>query len=201
MTIRTPRLQRNPKTGAIMPPNRRTVTARSISRQAVFDYLADLADAKFNSGDYAKQVHTLYDPLASETGDTEEGREHRVPLSPRAAAILRQLEKLKAGAFVFPGQAHNKPLSNRSMEMILRRTTIGNATVHGFRSRFRDWVGNQTSCSRDLIETALAHVIGGEKAEQAYRRSDALGKRRKLMEVRGAYCSTQPEDKVLAFGS
>jgi len=126
------------------------------------------------------------------------GREHRVPLSSRARAILNELKKARAGEFVFPGQAHNKPLSNMAMEMILRRMKIENATVHGFRSSFRDWAGNETSYPRDLIETALAHVIG-DKAEQAYRRSDALEKRRKLMEVWGTYCSTQPEDKVLAF--
>jgi hypothetical protein len=56
---------------------------------------------------------------------------------------------------------------------------VEDATVHGFRSRFRDWAGNVSSFPRELIETALAHVIG-DKAEQAYRRSDALEKRRKL---------------------
>ncbi|MEA2897867.1 MAG: hypothetical protein QOJ84_3482, partial [Bradyrhizobium sp.] len=70
------------------------------------------------------------------------GREHRVPLSSRAATILRQLEKLKAGEFVFSGQARDKPLSNMAMEMVLRRMKVEDATVHGFRSSFRDWAGN-----------------------------------------------------------
>jgi integrase len=125
-------------------------------------------------------------------------REHRVPLSPRATAILRQLEKLKAGEFVFPGQARNKPLSNMAMEMVLRRMKIENATVHGFRSSFRDWAGNVSSFPREVAETALAHVIG-DKAEQAYRRSDALEKRRKLMDQWAAYCSTPRAGKVVAF--
>ena len=73
------------------------------------------------------------------------GREHRVPLSPRAVAILRKLTKLKPGDFVFPGQRRDKPLSNMAMEMVLRRMKIENATVHGFRSSFRDWAGNETS--------------------------------------------------------
>lgn len=115
------------------------------------------------------------------------GREHRVPLSSRAMAILSQLEKLKAGNFVFPGQARNRPLSNMAMEMVLRRMKIAHATVHGFRSSFRDWAGNVSSFPRELVETALAHVIG-DKAEQAYRRSDALEKRRKLMDAWAAYC-------------
>jgi integrase len=115
------------------------------------------------------------------------GREHRVPLSSRAATILRQLQKLKAGDFVFPGQARTKPLSNMAMEMVLRRMKITDATVHGFRSSFRDWAGNVSSFPREVVETALAHVIG-DKAEQAYRRSDALEKRRKLMEAWAEYC-------------
>ena len=74
-----------------------------------------------------------------------------------------------------------------AMEMMLRRMKIENATVHGFRSSFRDWAGNETGYPRELIETALAHVIG-DKAEQAYRRSDALEKRRDLMEAWAGYC-------------
>ena len=88
---------------------------------------------------------------------------------------------------MFPGQARGKPLSNMAMEMVLRRMKIENATVHGFRSSFRDWAGNVSSFPREVTETALAHVIG-DKAEQAYRRSDALDKRRKLMEAWAAYC-------------
>jgi integrase len=124
------------------------------------------------------------------------GREHRVPLSPRAVAILRKLEKLKTGEFVFPGQTRNKPLSNMAMEMVLRRMKIENATVHGFRSSFRDWAGNVTSFPREVTETALAHVIG-DKAEQAYRRSDALDKRRKLMDAWAAYCEPNATANVV----
>jgi integrase len=124
------------------------------------------------------------------------GREHRVPLSSRATAILRQLEKVATGEFVFPGQARNKPLSNMAMEMVLRRMKVENATVHGFRSSFRDWAGNVSSFPRELVETALAHVIG-DKAEQAYRRSDALEKRRKLMEAWAAYCEPKASANVV----
>ena len=126
------------------------------------------------------------------------GREHRVPLSPRAVAILRKLEKLKAGQFVFPGHAPNKPLSNMAMEMMLRRMKIEDATVHGFRSSFRDWAGNVSNFPREVVETALAHVIG-DKAEQAYRRSDALEKRRKLMEAWAAYCEPRAKSNVVTI--
>jgi integrase len=124
------------------------------------------------------------------------GREHRVPLSPRAVAILRQLEKLKVGDFVFAGQARNKPLSNMAMEMVLRRMKADDATVHGFRSSFRDWAGNMSNFPREVVETALAHVIG-DKAEQAYRRSDALEKRRKLMDAWAVYCQPKVPGNVV----
>jgi integrase len=126
------------------------------------------------------------------------GREHRVPLSSRAVAILNPLKKATASEFVFSGQAHNKPLSNMAMEMILRRMKIENATVHGFRSSFRDWAGNVSSFPREVVETALAHVIG-DKAEQAYRRGDALEKRRKLMDAWAAYCAAPKTGSVIAF--
>ena len=121
-------------------------------------------------------------------GRMKAGRPHRVPLSARAVAILRKLERSKGdGEFVFAGHAPGKPLSNMAMDMLLRRMNI-DVTVHGFRSSFRDWAGNETPSPREVVETALAHVIG-DKAEQAYRRSDALEKRRKLMEAWASYCS------------
>jgi len=124
------------------------------------------------------------------------GREHRVPLAPRAVTILRQLEKVSNGEFVFAGRARNRPLSNMAMEMVLRRMNIDNATVHGFRSSFRDWAGNVTNFPREVTETALAHVIG-DKAEQAYRRGDALEKRRKLMEAWAGYCEPRRSANVV----
>jgi len=128
------------------------------------------------------------------------GREHRVPLSLRAVAILRKLETFRAGDFVFTGQARNKPLSNMAMEMVLRRMKIEHATVHGFRSSFRDWAGNVSNFPREITETALAHVIG-DKAEQAYRRSDALEKRRKLMEAWASYCEPKKPGNVIQIAS
>jgi integrase len=83
-----------------------------------------------------------------------------------------------------------------AMEMMLRRMKIDDATVHGFRFSFRDWAGNVSSFPREVVETALAHVIGG-KAEQAYRRSDALEKRRKLMEAWAAYCEPKASTNVV----
>jgi integrase len=140
--------------------------------------------------DFDKKIWTV------PAGRMKAGREHRMPLSSRAVEILRQLGKLKVGEFVFPGQTRNKPLSNMAMEMILRRMNIQAATVHGFRSSFRDWAGNVSNFPREITETALAHVIGN-KAEQAYRRSDALEKRRKLMEAWSAYCEPKTSANVV----
>jgi integrase len=120
----------------------------------------------------------------------------RVPLSARALAILRRLETLKAGAFVFLGQTRDKPRSNMAMEMVLRRIQVEDVTVHGFRSSFRDWAGNVSNFPREITETALAHVVG-DKAEQAYRRSDALEKRRKLMEAWAAYCEPKAMSNIV----
>ena len=79
-----------------------------------------------------------------------------------------------------------RPLSAMAMDMVMRR--IGESvTVHGFRSSFRDWAGNETHFPRELAEAALAHVVG-DKAEQAYRRSYALEKRRALMEAWAQWC-------------
>jgi integrase len=124
------------------------------------------------------------------------GREHRVPLSARCALILKQLEKSKEGEFLFPGQKSKKPFSDRVMHMVLRKMNIEGATVHGFRSSFRDWAGNVSNFPREITETALAHVIG-DKAEQAYRRSDALEKRRKLMDAWSAYCEPKTSANVV----
>jgi integrase len=107
------------------------------------------------------------------------GKEHRVPLSARAQEIVATMAALRTGDFVFPGQKHNRPLSNMALEMLLRRLKV-DATVHGFRSSFRDWVAGQTDVPREVAEAALAHVLEN-KVEAAYRRSDFFEKRRQLM--------------------
>jgi integrase len=125
-------------------------------------------------------------------------REHRVPLSEPALAILRKVNEVKVSDYVFPGQRSGKPLSVMALEMVLRRMGIEDATVHGFRSAFRDWAGNETPFPRELAEHALAHVIG-DKAEQAYRRSDALARRRELMDAWARHCEGGAGENVLAF--
>jgi integrase len=126
------------------------------------------------------------------------GREHRVPLSRRALKIVKLMHEARDGDFVFPGQQPGKPLSVMALEMVLRRMKVENATVHGFRSAFRDWAAECTNFPNEVCEAALAHVIEN-KAEAAYRRGDLFDKRRKLMEAWSVYCSTAKAGKVVAF--
>ena len=128
---------------------------------------------------------------------TKAAREHRIPLSDRPLAILREMEKGRTSDYVFPGRRAGKSLSGMAFEMLLRR--IGSPyTAHGFRSSFRDWAGNETLFPRELAEHALAHVIG-DKAEQAYRRSDALTRRRELMDAWAGHCGGAAGENVLTF--
>jgi integrase len=124
------------------------------------------------------------------------GREHRVPLSDRALAILAELSAVRTGEYVFPGLRRDKPLSNMAMEAVLRRMAI-DATVHGFRSAFRDWAGERTHFAREIAEAALAHLVG-DAVERAYRRGDALQKRRDLMGEWMRFCSGGSNILVLA---
>ena len=106
------------------------------------------------------------------------------------------MEATRTGGYVFPGRRPGCPLNGTVFEVLLRR--IGSPyTAHGFRSSFRDWAGNETHFPRELAEHALAHAIG-DKAEQAYRRSDALQRRRELMDAWANYCEGAGAN-VLAF--
>jgi integrase len=106
------------------------------------------------------------------------GRAHRVPLSGRALKIIASMPR--HSEFVF------QPLATRAMENVLERMKIENATVHGFRSTFRDWAAECTDYSREICEAALAHAVG-DKVEAAYRRGDLFEKRRRLMDEWAEY--------------
>jgi integrase len=122
------------------------------------------------------------------------GREHRVPLSDRALAILQDLGKAQLGPFVFAGQPAERPLSDTAMNMLLRRMGV-TVTPHGFRSSFRDWCGDETQFPREVAEAALAHSVGNE-VERSYRRGDALEQRRKLMQAWAEFCSGETANVV-----
>ena len=130
------------------------------------------------------------------------GREHRVPLPGRAIEILAELEGLRGlGDYVFPGARSGRPLSNMAFDKLMERMGIKGVTAHGFRSSFRDWAGEATSFPREVAEAALAHVVG-DQTERAYRRGDALEKRRALMDIWAGYlASGSASGNVVAIGS
>jgi integrase len=108
-------------------------------------------------------------------------RQHVIPLSERCYEILSIAQPLRpTSQFIFSGQSSEKPLSNMTFLMLMRRMGF-TAVPHGFRSSFRDWTSEQTNFPNEVCEMALAHAIR-DKAEAAYRRGDLLGKRRRLME-------------------
>jgi integrase len=113
------------------------------------------------------------------------GREHRVPLTDGAARLLSNLPRMGETNLVFPAARGGK-LSDMSLTSVLRRMEV-DATVHGFRSTFRDWAAERTAYPNEVVEMCLAHAIG-DKVEAAYRRGDLLQRRRRLMSDWEAFC-------------
>ncbi|WP_436198250.1 tyrosine-type recombinase/integrase [Ensifer adhaerens] len=163
----------------------------------------EVVGARWEEVDFAQKVWSV--PATR----MKAGKEHRVPLSPRAVEILKLMAEVREDdhPYVFPGHKTSKakklltakPVSAGALEMLLRRMEVKDAaTIHGFRSSFRDWAGDQTSFPREVAEAALAHVVGG--VEGAYRRGDALAKRRKLMEAWADFLSnSKAKGKVVAL--
>lgn len=117
------------------------------------------------------------------------GKEHRVPLSARALAIVEQMATERgSGDYMFPG-GKNGALSNMAMLTLLRRMKRDDLTVHGFRSTFRDWAAERTNFPSEVAEMALAHTVS-DKVEAAYRRGDLFQKRRQLAEAWAKFCAT-----------
>lgn len=128
-------------------------------------------------------------------------RAHRVPLSDRAVEILRTVLPLRTAdddgsSLIFPGTRRGAALSDMTLTATMRRHGAGAFTPHGFRSSFRDWAGDATSFPREVAEAALAHVVG-DATEAAYRRGDALDKRRKLMQAWANYIEPKGEGNIV----
>lgn len=133
----------------------------------------EVRGAEWNEFDFNNKVWTI--PAER----MKAGIEHRVPLSTHAMAILKRIDKLQGTNLVFPAPRGGK-LSDMAFTQIMRRMTL-TCVPHGFRSTFRDWCGEKTQFPRELAEQALAHVLSN-KVEAAYRRGDALEKRREMMQ-------------------
>ena len=159
---------------------------------------AEVIGAKWSEIDAKAKLWTV--PAARMKG----GKEHRVPLAPRAIVLLEEMRATRPSGctdadFIFPGGKRGKPLSVMALDMLLRRLEV-DVTVHGFRSSFRDWAGEETSFSREVAEAALAHTVGNE-VERAYRRGDALEKRRRLMDAWAAFLEGTEADNVRALNA
>ncbi|QGN56135.1 site-specific integrase [Novosphingobium sp. Gsoil 351] len=140
----------------------------------------EVIGARWSEVDLAKAIWTV------PADRMKAAKEHRVPLSTRAVAILESLQPLES-EWLFPGAKGNK-LSGMAMAMLMRRMKV-DATVHGFRSGFRDWAAECTAYAHEVAEMALAHTIEN-KVERAYRRGDLFEKRRRLMTDWAAYCAS-----------
>jgi len=121
-------------------------------------------------------------------------REHRVPLSDAALAVLRTVPRVEGNPYVFPGARNGKPLSGMALLQLMRGMGYGvngkkgDYVPHGFRSTFRDWAGEVSSFPRDVCEMALAHTIP-DKVEAAYRRGSLFDKRRMMMDQWATYAT------------
>jgi integrase len=153
----------------------------------------EVIGARWNEIDMLDKIWTV------PAGRMKAHREHRVPLSPRAVAILKEMLAARHGdasdTIVFSGPKPGKPLSNMALLMLLRRMERGALTVHGFRATFKTWASERTSFQNEIVEAGLAHIIGG-KVEQAYRRGDLFEKRRRLMQQWATFCTTQPTNEA-----
>lgn len=150
----------------------------------------EVLGATWDEFDLANAIWTI--PAARMKG----GEEHRVALSATAITLLEELREMSGEeGFVFPGMKEGRPLSNMVMLMLLRRMGVPDVTVHGFRSTFRDWAGDTTDFPREVVEQALSHRIGNA-VERAYRRGDALNKRKELMDAWALYLATGSEAEI-----
>jgi integrase len=130
------------------------------------------------------------------------GKEHRIPLAPRALAILEDMQTHRSSddSYVFPGSKHGRSLTNKAVWILIRRRMGVAVTTHGFRSTFSDWGYERSNYSNHVIELSLAHAIGSA-VERAYRRTDLFEQRRRLMDAWATFCTTAPveHDKVVAL--
>ena len=119
-------------------------------------------------------------------------REHRVPLCGRAMEILDEARKLGGGNPLVFTLGDGQPIFDKRLRRLLRKLEIA-AVPHGFRSSFRDWAAEETDHTREVVEAALAHVVGN-KVEAAYRRTDLFDRRRRLMDDWAAYLAGAPRE-------
>src|SRR5262249_31335208 len=127
------------------------------------------------------------------------GREHKVPLSAAAIALLKHMTAIRHSDYVFPGYKYGRPLGHNGVWTVAKRAGGADITVHGLRSTFRDWAAERTNFPNEVVEMVLAHAIPSA-VEAAYRRGDLFEKRRRLMDAWAEFCTNPPASgKVLSM--
>jgi len=119
---------------------------------------------------------------------TKREREHRVPLSAQALAVLEHMKSVRQNDYIFPG--HRRENLPRMTMYLLLRDMRRDVVPHGLRATFKTWASERTDFQREVVEAALGHAVG-DKTEQAYSRGDLFEKRRRLMDAWGDYCERQ----------
>ena len=160
--------------------------------------LSEAINATWDEVDLDARVWTI---PSSRMGKTR--KEHRVPLSDAAIAVLKAMQKVRMNDWVFPGNRQGRPIGENSMRRLAKDASGDDTiTVHGLRSTFRDWASERTDFQAEVKEAALAHTIPNA-VEAAYRRGDLFDKRRKLMEAWAGFCgrSSSATGKVVPMTS
>jgi integrase len=164
--------------------------------------------AKWDQLDLERGVWTI--PLSSLKDRAHRSEGFRVPLSARAPEIVREMAQSRIGDFVFPGQKRGQPLSNMAMLTLLKRlnsmradkwldpTTGKLITAHGFRATLKTWADEVATFPHAVVEMALGHAVGNA-VERAYRRTDMLDMRRKLMDAWAAHCEPSSADEKVTL--
>jgi integrase len=149
--------------------------------------LGEAINAQWGEIDHSHKTWTV------PAGRMKGGREHRVPLSPAATAVLEVMAGIRKrdSSHVFPGARRGRPIGENTVwEMVKSASGDDAATVHGLRSTFRDWAAERTNYPRELCELALAHVVASD-VERAYQRGDLFEKRRRLMTEWALFCNAR----------
>jgi hypothetical protein len=191
-------------------PSKRGATLQSDAVKALFSMEDGAEGEKENQGEQV--IEENYRPQAQGQLEIDlderiwtipglrmkSGREHRVPLSDSAIELLQKMQEVgrqhDATEYVFPSSAkRGKPMAETGMPLMLHRLGHSDISLHGFRSAFRDFASEMTNAPREVCEAALAHVVG-DQVEAAYRRSDLLDRRRRLMDQWATYLTSPPGD-------
>jgi integrase len=186
---------------------RDAVSAKALEFLILTNVRTDAAlKARWDQFDLEAAVWTI--PLSSLKDREHRTEPFRVPLSSRAAEIVREMEKGRRSDFVFPSFGALRPLSNMAMLTLLKRMNLGarkwadkdgrSITAHGFRASFRTWAEEVATFPHAVIEQAMGHQVGS-KVERAYRRTDLIEKRRELMSAWADYGEGKAVDNVLTF--